>query len=62
MSRERALRGQPRSDSSRSENGGVGYYSRSPTRFRTSAGYFPIGVWGAYDFTDANVAKDKESA
>jgi hypothetical protein len=41
-------------------DGGTGYYGRFASGLPTSSGYFPIGVWGAYDFTAANVAKDKD--
>ena len=40
-------------------DGGTGYYGQFTSGLPTSAGYFPISVWGAYDFTVANVAKDK---
>ena len=40
-------------------DGGAGYYGLFANGLSTSAGYFPVGVWGAYDFTAANVARDK---
>ena len=40
-------------------DGGTGYYGLFANGLSTGAGYFPLGVWGAYDFTAANVARDK---
>jgi hypothetical protein len=41
-------------------DGGPGYYGQFSNGLPTSADFFPIGVWGAYDFTATNVAKDKD--
>jgi hypothetical protein len=39
-------------------DGGVGYYGRFAYGLPADASFFPIGVWGAYDQTLANIAKD----
>jgi hypothetical protein len=41
-------------------DGGPSYYGRFQNGLPADPGFFPIGVWGAYDFTVANVAKDKD--
>jgi hypothetical protein len=39
-------------------DGGAGYYGRFASPLSSGPGYFPIGVWGAYDQTQANMDKD----
>ena len=38
-------------------DGGAGYYGQFSNPLPTDPGYFPIGVWGSYDFTAANVPR-----
>jgi hypothetical protein len=40
-------------------DGGANYYGQFSNALPTSPDYFPIGVWGAYNFTPENVAKDQ---
>ena len=40
-------------------DGGIGFYGQFTSGLSTGAGYFPLGVWGAYRFPAANVARDK---
>ena len=35
-------------------DGGLGYYGRFANSLPTSPGFFPVGVWGAYNQTAAN--------
>jgi hypothetical protein len=44
----------PGSVSLREVDGGTDYYGRFSNALPSGAGYFPIGVWGAYDQTQAN--------
>jgi hypothetical protein len=37
-----------------SADGGPGYYGRFANPLPTSSDYFPIGVWGSYNHTQAN--------
>ena len=39
-------------------DGGLGYYGKFSNPLPTSASYFPIGVWGAYDHTAPNRNRD----
>ena len=41
-------------------DGGLNYYAQYSNPLPSTPDFFPIGVWGAYDFTVANVAKDKD--
>jgi hypothetical protein len=38
----------------RQVDGGPGYYGQFPNALPTDASYFPIGVWGSYNHTQAN--------
>ena len=40
-------------------DGGTDYYAQFSNPLPTSASFFPIGVWGSYNHTDANIATDK---
>jgi hypothetical protein len=41
-------------------DGGANYYGQFGNALPSDPSYFPIGVWGAYNFTAENVAKDKD--
>ena len=40
-------------------DGGANYYSRFSHGLPASRSYFPIGVWGSYDHTQAHINQDK---
>jgi hypothetical protein len=40
-------------------DGGPGYYGRFSSQLPSTPDFFPIAVWGSYDHTQANIAKDK---
>jgi hypothetical protein len=40
-------------------DGGANYYARFSHGLPTSRSYFPIGVWGSYDHTQAHIDQDK---
>jgi hypothetical protein len=39
-------------------DGGLGYYGQFSNPLPTSPDYFPIGVWGSYNHTQANIDRD----
>jgi hypothetical protein len=42
-------------------DGGPNYYAQFSYPLPSDASYFPLGVWGSYDLTQANIEKDKEA-
>ncbi len=40
-------------------DGGANYYARFSHGLPASRSYFPIGVWGSYDHTQAHIDQDK---
>ena len=40
-------------------DGGANYYARFSHGLPASRSYFPIGVWGSYDHTQAHINQDK---
>ena len=51
--------GEPAGVTLRDVDGGVGYYGRFASPLPSGADFFPIGTWGSYDLTQANVSSDK---
>ncbi len=51
--------GLPAGVSLRAIDGGPNYYAAWTNAMPTNASFFPIGVWGSYDHTLANIAIDK---
>jgi hypothetical protein len=42
-------------------DGGPGYYGQFSNALSTNAAWFPIGVWGSYNFTPQNIQLDKDA-
>ena len=40
-------------------DGGANYYARFSHGLPANRSYFPIGVWGSYDHTQAHINQDK---